>query len=66
MLVCKDGVCFSLAMQLNGTCTGEHGVGIGKRELLVREVGPEALAVMKVIKDALDPHAILNPGKVFL
>jgi len=51
------------AIGMGGTCTGEHGVGVGKRELLEAELGP-AVAVMADIKRALDPHGILNPGKI--
>ena len=51
---------------LGGSCSGEHGVGIGKREFLVQEHGAEALAVMRSIKATLDPRGILNPGKIFL
>src|SRR5277367_4301053 len=54
------------ALDLGGSCSGEHGVGIGKREFLEREHGAEALAVMRSIKQALDPRGILNPGKIFL
>ena len=54
------------ALDLGGSCSGEHGVGIGKREFLEREHGGEALAVMRSIKAALDPRAIMNPGKIFL
>ncbi len=54
------------ALDLGGSCSGEHGVGIGKREFLEREHGAEALAVMRSIKTALDPRGIMNPGKVFL
>ncbi len=54
------------ALDLGGSCSGEHGVGIGKREFLEREHGTEALAVMRSIKTALDPRGIMNPGKVFL
>ena len=53
------------ALELGGTCSGEHGVGLGKREFLEKEHGPEALAVMRSIKTALDPKGILNPGKIF-
>ena len=54
------------ALALGGSCSGEHGVGIGKREFLPREHGEQALSVMRAIKDALDPRGILNPGKMFL
>jgi D-lactate dehydrogenase (cytochrome) len=54
------------ALALGGSCSGEHGVGIGKREFLVQEHGEEALAVMRSVKTALDPTGILNPGKIFL
>lgn len=43
---------------------GEHGIGIGKKEALLMEVGVDTLAVMKSIKQALDPHWIMNPGKI--
>jgi len=49
---------------MNGTCTGEHGIGMGKIESLVEETGENAVALMRAIKDAMDPHGILNPGKV--
>jgi D-lactate dehydrogenase (cytochrome) len=52
------------ALEMGGTCTGEHGIGIGKREALAREAGAPAIAVMRAIKRTLDPHGILNPGKV--
>jgi D-lactate dehydrogenase (cytochrome) len=51
------------AIAMDGTCTGEHGVGLGKRDLLVEELG-SAIPVMAAIKAALDPHDILNPGKI--
>lgn len=52
------------AIAMDGTCTGEHGIGLGKRELLVEELG-SAVATMMTIKRALDPRNILNPGKIF-
>lgn len=54
-----------LSLSLNGTCTGEHGIGMGKRELLEKEVGPAGLAAMLSVKKTFDPKGILNPGKVF-
>ncbi|MBV9750519.1 MAG: FAD-binding protein [Acetobacteraceae bacterium] len=54
------------ALALGGSCSGEHGVGIGKREFLEQEHGAEALGVMRSVKQALDPRGILNPGKIFL
>jgi|RhiMethySRZTD1v2_1073278.scaffolds.fasta_scaffold70327_2 glycolate oxidase len=54
-----------LGLQLGGTITGEHGVGVLKRDLLAEEVGELSLRVHRDIKRALDPLGILNPGKVF-
>ncbi|KAK7914591.1 glycolate oxidase [Apiospora marii] len=52
------------AIDMEGTCTGEHSVGWGKKDSLLLEVGPETLAVMRQIKQALDPLWIMNPGKI--
>ncbi|HET6606127.1 MAG TPA: FAD-linked oxidase C-terminal domain-containing protein [Rhodopila sp.] len=61
-----DKTIVARALSLGGSCSGEHGVGIGKREFLLEEHGPEALAVMRSVKQALDPRGVLNPGKIFL
>ena len=52
------------ALAMDGTCTGEHGVGLGKIKYLQEELGPGAIKAMATIKRALDPHNLLNPGKV--
>ncbi len=48
-----------------GTVSGEHGIGIAKKEYLARQIGPGGVAVMKRIKQAFDPEGLLNPGKIF-
>ncbi|MEK8031046.1 FAD-linked oxidase C-terminal domain-containing protein [Ideonella sp. DXS29W] len=53
------------ALRLEGTCTGEHGIGLHKQGFLVDEAGAGAVALMRDIKRALDPHCIMNPGKIF-
>ena len=53
------------ALRLGGTCTGEHGVGLHKMGFLQTETGSGAVEMMRLIKRALDPHNIMNPGKIF-
>ena len=55
---------YRAAIALGGTVTGEHGIGAARRSFLQLQVGAEAVAVMRSIKDALDPLGILNPGRV--
>jgi glycolate oxidase len=57
---------FEAVVRLQGSITGEHGVGLAKAAYLPLEAGPDAIAAMKRIKQALDPRNILNPGKIFL
>lgn len=54
------------ALAAGGTCTGEHGIGFGKRAKLVQEYGSDVIELMRIIKRGWDPAAILNPGKIFL
>ncbi|MGB8170425.1 MAG: FAD-linked oxidase C-terminal domain-containing protein [Chthoniobacteraceae bacterium] len=56
---------FDYAIELGGTITGEHGVGLAKKTFLPRALGDASLALMKQLKRALDPDGILNPGKIF-
>jgi D-lactate dehydrogenase (cytochrome) len=55
----------SRALAMGGTCTGEHGVGLHKMGFLIEEHGADAIAVMRSIKQALDPKNLMNPGKIF-
>lgn len=52
------------AINMGGTCTGEHGIGLGKKEYLIPELGVESVNLMKTIKKALDKNLILNPKKI--
>ena len=56
---------FDYAVSLGGTITGEHGVGLAKKPFLPKALGNTSLGVMKLLKRALDPGGILNPGKIF-
>lgn len=56
---------YTKVLSWGGTVSGEHGIGIAKRDYLARQVGPGGVAVMKRIKHAFDPDGILNPGKIF-
>ena len=64
-----DGFCERLVLRslaMDGTCTGEHGIGQGKIKYLERELGAPALDAMRLIKQALDPHDLMNPGKIVM
>ncbi|MFI9613724.1 FAD-binding oxidoreductase [Streptomyces sp. NPDC052023] len=55
----------ALGLELGGTITGEHGVGVLKKEWLAREIGPVGVEMQRAVKQAFDPLGILNPGKLF-
>jgi D-lactate dehydrogenase len=59
---CLDQV-FDLVLGLGGTISGEHGIGLVKREFVAREIDPVTLALMRRMKEVFDPEGILNPGK---
>ena len=59
------GAMVAHALALGGTCTGEHGIGMGKKSKLLAEYGQEVVDLMQAIKLAWDPKSILNPGKIF-
>jgi D-lactate dehydrogenase len=56
---------FTMVLKLGGTLSGEHGVGIAKRDFIDREIDAPVLALMRDIKRQFDPAGILNPGKGF-
>ncbi|HEX3548828.1 MAG TPA: FAD-linked oxidase C-terminal domain-containing protein, partial [Candidatus Elarobacter sp.] len=56
---------FEATVELGGTLSGEHGIGLLKKQFMELDVGADAIAVMRAIKDAIDPLGIMNPGKVF-
>jgi D-lactate dehydrogenase (cytochrome) len=53
-------------IEMGGTCTGEHGIGLGKRDSLALQIGDATMGVMRAVKQAFDPGNILNPGKILL
>jgi D-lactate dehydrogenase len=61
---CLDEI-FTLVLRLNGTISGEHGVGREKRPFVAREIDPVTLQLMRDIRQVFDPNSILNPGKMF-
>ncbi len=56
---------FETAVALGGTLSGEHGIGLLKKQFLELDLGPEAIGIMRKVKDAIDPLGIMNPGKIF-
>jgi glycolate oxidase len=56
---------FDFAVKVGGTITGEHGVGLAKKSFLPGAIGDASLSLMRQLKTALDPHGLLNPGKIF-
>ncbi|KAF3997378.1 FAD-binding oxidoreductase [Glaciimonas immobilis] len=66
-ITCAEGInsrMVALAISMDGTCTGEHGVGLHKMDFLIAEHGDGAIASMRALKHAFDPKNILNPGKI--
>ncbi len=61
---CLDAV-FTLVLELNGTLSGEHGIGLEKKDFIDREIDATTLQLMRRIKREFDPNGILNPGKMF-
>ena len=60
----KNAKPLARALSMEGTCTGEHGIGLHKQGFLIDEAGEDAVRLMRSIKQALDPLNILNPGKI--
>jgi FAD/FMN-containing dehydrogenase len=60
-----ERVLFERVVALEGSISGEHGIGFAKRPHIGLELAPDEIALMKRLKLAFDPHGILNPGKIF-
>jgi len=56
---------FARAIELGGTITGEHGVGLAKKAWLPKQMGDSSYELMRQVKKAIDPEGLLNPGKIF-
>ncbi len=56
---------YEFVLARGGTVSGEHGIGLAKKEYLARQIGQGGVAVMRRIKQAFDPGGCLNPGKIF-
>lgn len=60
-----DDTLWNVVSSFDGTMSGEHGIGLMKKEFLVKQLDPATLELMKLVKGAFDPHGIINPGKIF-
>ena len=60
---CLDKI-FTLVLELKGSLSGEHGIGLVKQDYIARELDPNSLQLMRQIKQQFDPNGILNPGKL--
>jgi glycolate oxidase len=60
------GELFEGVVALEGSISGEHGIGFSKAPYIGLELSPEVIALSKRVKAAFDPHGILNPGKIFM
>jgi FAD/FMN-containing dehydrogenase len=60
-----DEAMFTLVKKFGGSISAEHGIGLTKKDFLHYTRSPDEMATMRAIKKALDPHGILNPGKIF-
>ena len=60
-----ERVLFARVLELEGSISGEHGIGYAKKPYLAMELSPDVIALMRRVKAAFDPNNILNPGKVF-